>query len=287
MLPSKLESLANLERRPAWGVGLSYRPMIHKSVMSWSKLIDFIEVPAEDYVNEERRECADEDEACLAEACQRFPVIGHGNYMSIGSAQAPKKDYFDGVVDLCRRAPLFEYSDHLAWTRAGDEFVDAFVTVPFTDMGLAAAIANAKWMKRRTGLPLLLENVTYHFCFTEGTMSEADFMTRVAKQADTGIMLDIANVFINSTNHKFDGYKFIDSLPADRILHCHFCGALCEHDGYFLDTHEEKTLPMVWKYLEHALKNTALRTCILERDSGFDPFKTGHRRTLARARNLP
>lgn len=274
MLPtSTLEKHPTMERRPAWGVGMAYRPMIHKPIMHWAKLIDFLEIPAEDYVNEDRRMGADADESLLTEACQRFPVIGHGNYMSIGSAQAPKKDYFDSVVDLCRRAPLFEYSDHLAWTRAGSEFVDAFVSVPFTDMGLAAAVGNAKWMKRRVGLPLLLENVTYHFCFTEGTMTEAEFISNVAKSADTGIMLDIANVFINSTNHHYDGFKFIDSLPAERILHCHFCGALCEHDGYFLDTHEERTLPEVWKLLDHTLAKTALRTLTLERDAGFEPFK--------------
>ena len=117
MLPaSTLEKHPNLERRPAGGVGMAYRPMIHKPIMHWAKLIDFLEVPAEDYVSDDRRQGADADESLLAEACQRFPVIGHGNYMSVGSAQAPKKDYFDSVVDLCRRAPFFEYTDHLAWT---------------------------------------------------------------------------------------------------------------------------------------------------------------------------
>lgn len=270
-MSSALEKL-NIERRPAWGVGMAYRPMIHKSIMHWAKLIDYLEVPAEDYVNVERRDNADPGETLLAEACQRFPVIGHGNYMSIGSAQAPNQEYFDNVVDLCRRAPFFEYSDHLAWTRSGGETVDAFVAVPFTDMGLAASVANAKWLKRRIGIPFLLENVTYHFSFNEGNMTESEFIGRVVKEADAGIMLDITNVFINSTNHHYDAREFITSLPVDRILHCHYCGALCEHDGYYLDTHEEKTLPEIWKLLDHTLANTALRTVTLERDAGFNPF---------------
>src|SRR5579862_6474791 len=265
-MPSALESLT-LERRPAWGVGMAYRPMIHKTIMRWAKLIDYLEIPAEDYVTPERRDLADNGEAMLAEAVQRFPVIGHGNYMSIGSAQEPNKAYFNEVADFCRRAPVFEYSDHLAWTRAGEETVDAFVAVPFTGLGLAASVANAKWLKRRIGIPLLLENVTYHFC-----ISEAEFISRVCKEADTGIMLDITNVFINSTNHHYDPRAFISSLPADRILHCHYCGALCEHDGYYLDTHEEKTLPEIWKLLDYTLEHTALRTVTLERDSGFNPF---------------
>ena len=32
-------------------------------------------------------------------------------------------------------------------------------------------------------------------------------------EADCGLLLDLANVFINSQNHRYDPYAFLDALP--------------------------------------------------------------------------
>src|SRR5205823_3681331 len=113
---------------------------------------------------------ADPDESLLREAFARFPVIGHGNHFSIGSAQAPDEAYASEVERFASRVPISEYSDHLAWTRMGGELAECFIAVPYTDLGVAASVENTRRLQRRVGVPVLLENVTYHFAIPRGQM---------------------------------------------------------------------------------------------------------------------
>lgn len=259
-------------RRIAWGVGAAYRFCIHDEIMRCASLIDFLELPAEDYVYADRRAKIDPDGALLEEACKRFPVVGHGNYMSIGSAQPANPVYADAVVAFAHDTPVSEYSDHLSWTRIDDDQIDCFVAIPFTDLGVAAAVENAKRLARRLPVPLLLENVTYDFAFPHGQFTEPQFITRVVEAADIGIMLDIANVFINASNHKYNPFRFIRDLPGERVLQSHFCGAMQEPDGYFMDTHAENTRDEIWTLIDYTLQHTSLRALIFERDDKFHPF---------------
>ena len=258
---------------PAWGVGISYRSCIHQEVMSSAAEIDFLEIPAEDYVDAYRRKYSDPDELLLKEAVARLPTVGHGSDVSVGSADPPPPDYLNRVAAFARRVPIGEYSEHLTCTRAGDESVTTFVAIPFTDLGVAATVTNAKNVARIVGLPFLLENVCYHFPIPGSIMREEEFLTRVVREVDCGILLDITNVYINATNHHYDPHRFIRALPAERVLHAHYCGVLREPNGYLLDTHSEITPPEVWDLLDEALACTGLRALILERDDKFLPWE--------------
>jgi uncharacterized protein (UPF0276 family) len=255
-----------------WGVGLAYRFCIHQQVMRSAAMLDFVEIPVEDYVYPDRRAEVDPDESLLDEVTDRLPAVAHGNHMSVGSAQLAEPTYRDEVEQFVARTAVAEYSDHLSWTHAGDVKIDCFIAIPFTDLGVATATKNAQRMQRRLGVPLLLENVTYQFPIPQATMKEHEFITRVVEGADCGIMLDVTNVFINAKNHGYNAYEFIKSLPADRIGQAHFCGVERDRDGLYIDTHHKPTSKGVWDLIEHALEHTALRALILERDRALTPF---------------
>ncbi len=258
-------------RECPWGVGFSYRTCVHKEVMQCAGMFDFIEVPSDDYADPVKRERNDAGEALLKEACDRFPTVGHGTHMSIGTADDPEPVYFEQIVEFAARNPIGEYSEHMSFTRGGEESIAGFICIPYTDLGVAAAVKNAKLAKARIGLPLMLENVTYHFAIPGAQMPEAEFLTKVSEQADTGLLIDITNVYINAINNEYDPVEFIHQLPGDRVLHAHFCGVTEEHN-YLWDTHREPTPKEIWDLLEETLANTDLRTVILERDEKFDPF---------------
>jgi uncharacterized protein (UPF0276 family) len=259
--------------RPAWGVGISYRFCIHREVMASAAEIDFIEVPAEDYVDAYRRKYSDPGELLLKEAVARFPSVGHGSDVSVGSADPPPADYLDRVARFVQRVPVSEYSEHMTCTRAGEESVRCFVAIPFTDLGVAVTVANAKRVARIVGLPFLLENVCYHFPIPGSVMPEEEFLARIVREVDCGILLDITNVYINAANHHYDPHRFIRALPAERVQHAHYCGVFREPNGYLLDTHSEITPPEVWALVDEALACTSLRALILERDDKFLPWE--------------
>ena len=257
---------------PAWGVGIGYRSCIHREVMASAAEFDFLEIPAEDYVDAYRRRYSDPDEVLLKEAVARFPTVGHGSDVSVGSADPPPADYLERLGRFTQRVPVSEYSEHLTCTRAGEENVSCFVAIPFTDLGVAATAANARRVARVVGLPFLLENICYHFPIPGSVMSEAEFFARVVREVDCGILLDVTNVYINATNHHYDPLGFIRTLPTDRIVQAHYCGYFRKPDGYLMDTHAEITQPEVWKLLDQAMGCTALRALILERDDKFLPW---------------
>lgn len=259
--------------RAAYGVGFSYRFNVHREVMASRELIDFLEIPAEDYTVQKRRETGDPDESLLAEAAQEFPLVIHGTSASVGSGEPASDEWFERNRAFVDRIPAAAYSDHLAFTRAGSRSVRSFVSIPYTDLGVAVASANIRALQARLGVPVLVENVTYHFALPGAKMTDEEFISRVAEEADCGILLDIANVHINATNHGYDPRAFIDALPADRVQQAHFCGAT--NDGsYLLDTHFEPTQEEIWSLLDYALDRTALDAIILERDRGYHPFRT-------------
>lgn len=257
---------------PAWGVGIGYRACIHREIMSSAADIDFLEIPAEDYVDAYRCKYTDPGETLLTEAVARFPVVGHGSDVSVGSAEPAPDDYLQRVGEFVERVPVGEYSEHLTCTRAGRESVHSFIAIPFTDLGVAATVANARRVARTVGLPFMLENVCYHFPIPGSTMREEEFIRRVVTELDCGILLDLTNVHINAHNYGYDPREFIAALPADRILQAHYCGVLRRQDGYLLDTHSEVTPREVWDLVDHALATTGLRALILERDDKFLPW---------------
>jgi uncharacterized protein len=273
-------------RRQAYGVGFSYRATVHEQVMALGELADFLELPAEDYVDARVRQRFDPQEALLAEAAARYPVVAHGNAMSLGTAQPldeVQPGYLERVERFVARTPVSAYSEHLAFTQVGQRGVKSFLALPYTDLGVAAAAANARALGRRLGgLPVLLENVTCYFPVPGAAMAEHEFLRRVVEQADCGILLDVCNLHINSTNHGYDPRAFIDALPGERVRQAHFCGYTRpdprveprDHaQGWLEDTHYAPTQDPIWELLDYAVRRTDLDAIILERDRNLTAMR--------------
>lgn len=257
----------------AEGVGIGYRYCIHEEILRCAPFFDFLEIPSGDYVDAERRARFDPDESKLRAACARFPTVSHGTALSVGTSGPPDAEHLDELASFSARTPIGEYSEHLSFLRGIDREVDAFMALPFTDLGVAVAVENVKRARKRVGVPFLVENVSYYFALPEGTYGEAEFISRVASGADCGILLDVANLWINSVNHRYDPESFLRTLPPERVAHAHFCGATRGPDSFLYDTHFEVTAPPVWRLLESALRHTALRALVFERDQRFVPFR--------------
>lgn len=258
-------------RTRPWGVGFSYRFPVHAEILSAAGAFDFLELPTCDYTDASRRRTADPDWERIEQIARRFPLIAHSTSLSMGSAGAPDGEELRRLERFLERVPVSEVSEHLSFTLGSTRAVDSFVPLPFTDLGVAAAAANARTIADRSGLPFFLENVTYLFAIPGAQLSEAEFITRVVERADCGILLDVANLFINATNHHYEWRELVDGLPAERVAQSHFCGATDDR-GFLLDTHCERTPEEVWQVLDYALSKTSLRALILERDDRFQPF---------------
>ncbi|MFA6557585.1 MAG: DUF692 family multinuclear iron-containing protein, partial [Candidatus Obscuribacterales bacterium] len=119
--------------------------------------------------------------------------------------------------------------------------------------------------------PLLLENISYYMQMPGSQMDEVDFLAEVLEKADCGLLLDVNNVYVNSVNHNFDPYAYIDRLPLDRTVQIHVAG----HgygDELLIDTHGAAVIEPVFELLEYVLKRTEVKAVMLERDQNYPTF---------------
>ncbi len=101
-------------------------------------------------------------------------------------------------------------------------------------------------------------------------MDEAAFLCELLDRTGALLLLDVANLYANARNHRYDSRSFLDRLPLDRIAYVHVAGGL-EGDGVYHDTHTRAVPPGVLQLLEELCARTVPPGVLLERDDDFPP----------------
>jgi uncharacterized protein (UPF0276 family) len=144
--------------------------------------------------------------------------------------------------------------------------------LPFTRDSVETLCENIREVRSQIETPLILENITYTVALTFSEMDEIGFLHEILEKSNCGLLLDITNLFTNSTNHRHDPLAFIENLPLDRIVQLHFAGGHW-HDGTLVDSHSRPTPPEVWALMETVLNRVAIKGVVLERDKNLPPFE--------------
>ena len=119
-------------------------------------------------------------------------------------------------------------------------------------MGGNHVAARVDAAQRRVGRPLVLENATFYAHMPGCTMSEAEFLRSVCATADCGMLLDVNNVYVNSLNHRFDPYRFIDQMPLERVRQIHLAGHTLVGQTV-IDTHIGPIVSAVWTLYRYTI----------------------------------
>ena len=101
-------------------------------------------------------------------------------------------------------------------------------------------------------------------------MDEAAFLGELLERTGALLLFDVANLYANARNHRYDPLGFLDRLPLDRIAYVHVAGGL-ERDGVYHDTHTRAVPPGVLQLLEELCARTSPPGVLLERDDDFPP----------------
>lgn len=126
-----------------------------------------------------------------------------------------------------------------------------------------------KAVKKKISKPLLLENVAYYMRPEHSEMDDGTFLKRAVEENDCGILLDVANLFGNAKNLGIDPKKFIDELPAERIIQIHLAGGRMLQN-VLVDTHDKAIWRETWELLQYVIQKTDLKAISIERDGGYD-----------------
>jgi uncharacterized protein (UPF0276 family) len=259
---------------PDLGVGIGLRTVHYGEILSTWPQIDWFEILSENYMETGGRPLY-----VLDQIAERYPVVLHGVSMGIGNTDPLNHDYLQKLKTLATRIGARWVSDHLCWTGIAGRNVHDLLPMPYTEEALKHTIERVKQVSEILERPLILENPSSYVEFASSTLTEWDFLTRLAQEADTGLLLDVNNVYVSSFNHGFDPNEYIDALPAERVVQYHVAGHT-NKGTHIIDTHSDHAIDEVWELYRRAYKRTGPTSTLYEWDEDIPELEV----VLAEAR---
>jgi hypothetical protein len=248
---------------PDLGLGLGLRAQHAREIVRRRPALGFLELLTENHLGADpRRRELDEQLASL------YPVVLHGVSLNIGSVDPLDRRYLRRVAALAERTRARWVSDHLCWTGVGGQSSHDLLPLPYTEASLRHVAARVREAQDLLGRPLVLENPTVYVELRASTLSEPEFLARLCDETGCALLLDVNNLHVNATNHRFDPLEYLAALPADRIAQLHLAGH-SERDGRLVDTHDAPVAAPVWKLFAEALRRLGGVSTLLEWDAAI------------------
>jgi uncharacterized protein len=252
---------------PSLGFGVGLRRCHYAQILDEYPRMDWFELISENFMVEGGRPLQ-----VLESVRARYPIVMHGVSLSIGSVDPLNRRYLKQLAALTRRFEPAWVSDHLCWTSVGGHNLHDLLPLPYTEEVVRHVAGRIREVQEILEKTILIENVSTYMEFTFSRLSEWQFLSAVAEEADCAILLDINNIFVNAFNHGFDAIGYIDFLPAERVAQFHLAG-YSDHGAYLLDTHDHPVRPEVWRLYEHALGRFGRVPTLIEWDDNIPEFE--------------
>jgi len=251
---------------PRLGFGLGLRPPHYQEVVEGDPRVDWWEVISENFLV-----AGGNPRRVLRQVRERWPVVLHGVSLSIGSVDPVDDDYLGRLAALVAEVEPPIVSDHLCWTALGGHAGHDLWPLPYTEEALALVVDKVGRVQDRIGHRILLENPSSYVTFTASHIPEAEFLAEVARRADCGILLDVNNVYVSSTNHGWDPAAYLAAIPPERVGQIHLAGH-SDEGTHLLDTHDHPVCDAVWALYGEAHARFGEVATIIERDDHIPPL---------------
>lgn len=253
---------------PFLGFGVGLRRQHYTHVLQEHPAIDWLEVISENFMVAGGRPLQ-----VLEDVRANYPVVLHGVSMSIGSTDPLNGDYLTNLRRLTARFTPAWISDHLCWTGVGGANTHDLLPLPFTEEAVHHTARRVREVQDILERPIALENVSSYIAFTDSRLTEWEFLSAVAQEADCAILLDINNIYVNAFNHGFDPHDYIDRIPVERVVQFHLAGH-SDHGAYLLDSHDHPVRDEVWSLYEYAVGRLGVVSTLIEWDDNIPDFPT-------------
>lgn len=246
--------------------GVSFKHDHLDAILKDSGNVAFLEVHAENYMGD-----GGYPHRTLERVRQDFPISLHGVCMSIGGPKPLSQDHLSRFKALVDRYEPSMVSEHLAWSTHDDVFLNDLLPLPYTAETLDHVCAHVNQMQDTIGRQMYLENPATYVLFENSTMSETDFMREIVKRTGCGLLLDINNVFVSATNHKFSALEYLDAFPLEHVGEIHLAGHTEQEDDagdrLLIDSHDRPVSDPVWQLFEDVIESNGCIPTLVEWDS--------------------
>ena len=267
MQPNRL-GYANL------GLGVGLRTVHFQHILREQPEVDWFEIISENFMDSQGR-----PRHVLRQVAERYPVVMHGVSLSIGSTDLLDFDYLSRLKRLAVEVGARWVSDHLCWTGVAGLNSHDLLPVPLNEETLAHVVRRIRMVQETLERPLVLENPSSYVTFADQSMSEWEFISRMAQEADCGLLVDVNNVYVSSMNHDFDPVEYLQNVPHERVVQFHLAGHT-DCGTHRVDTHDREVIDPVWELYRLAHRLTGGASTLLEWDANIPEFPVVHREVL-------
>jgi uncharacterized protein (UPF0276 family) len=246
--------------------GLGLKPEHFAHVHEHRPDVGFFEVHAENYLV-----AGGPMHHHLTRIREHYPLSIHGVGLSIGGEPPIDTEHLDAVARLVERYQPAHFSEHLAWSSHGGVFFNDLLPLPYNLPTLNRVCDHIDQVQARLGRPMLLENPSTYVEFANSTWSEGDFMREIIQRTGCGLLLDVNNVYVSSTNHGRDPRRSLCELPCHATGQIHLAGFAEDVDGagdrLLIDAHGSPVADAVWALYDTALTLAGPQATLIERDN--------------------
>ena len=224
--------------------------------------IDFFEVAPENWIR-----TGLSFKKFFEEFSQEQTIFCHGLSLSIGSYLPVDMEFLSDIKCFLLQYDIEFYSEHLSYCSGQGQYYD-LLPIPFTEEAVLHVSQKIKQVQDFLERPLILENVTY-YARPYSEMSEIEFLQAILSETQCLLLLDVNNVYVNSVNHNYDPYEFLNSFDKKHIGYMHIAGHLDTQKELLIDTHGSEIIRSVFDLCHYAYQRYGVFPTLLERDSNI------------------
>ena len=260
-----LDAAPRFDHLPA-APGVGYKPQHFSDIMANPGPVEWLEVHAENYMGDGGRPLAQ-----LRALSERFAISVHGVGLSIGGEGPLDLDHLARLKKLVGWLKPASFSEHLAWSTHGAEFLNDLLPLPYTNDTLTRVADHIDQVQDTLGRQMLLENPSSYLAFAESTWSETDFLAEISRRTGCGLLLDVNNVFVSATNLGYSPQGYIDAYPLNKVGEIHLGGHDEDEDDHgqplLIDSHGAEVVDPVWALLDYTLDKSGPKPTLVEWDT--------------------
>ena len=253
--------------------GVGFKPVHFRAILVEPQPIGFFEVHAENYMG-----AGGPPHAQLVALRQRYALSLHGVGLSIGSMQPLDRDHLARLRSLCDRYEPESFSEHLAWSSHDGVYFNDLLPLPYTPQTLARVAEHIDTVQTTLRRQMLLENPSTYVGIAESTIPEVEFLAEVSRRTGCGLLLDINNVFVSSTNLGTSPQDYLDELPFERVEEIHLGGHYLDIDDagapLLIDAHAAPVAQPVWELYACVIACIGPIATVIEWDNDIPDWPT-------------
>lgn len=250
-------------------IGVGLRPSHYPHLEQNPKTsVDWFEAISENYMNTSGRPLA-----MLLKVRENYPFALHGVGLSVASHDGVSKAYLAKLKALVDKVQPTIVSDHFCWSSIGGIYSHDLLPFPFTQEALERVCQHVEQTQSALGRSIILENISYYLTSKVNDFSEAEFINEVCRRTGCGVLLDLNNIYVNSVNHGFDPYRFLEQIDLRNVRQLHLAGP-SQEPGFLFDTHSTPVPDAVWSLYSAFTSLKQGVPVIIEWDDNIPSFAT-------------